>query len=431
MAHSSKEDLMKLLKKLRQEKPAPSSHLLLNNYPTNSRFAEAYRTLRTNILFSFMEKKFRSLLITSAGQAEGKTNAVANLAYTTAQAGRSVLMIDADLRKPTLTKLISSQESPGLTGLLSNLFGTDIGSGSLERFGISDLLRLLSLQKKTGLLRLSDGKEKVELFFFQGEPADLNWLTRPEKKKLAALLINNGTLAEEHVTSAIARQKDTGQKLGSILINMGLLQEADLKGPLSIHMMEGLRVALQMNKGEFYFKELPESDFDRSSFDPVDFHRLYKQPVDFHRLYKQMVLGKEELPYLQEEINSAILKTGEPNLFLLPSGNLPPNPSELLGSKRMSFLLSNLKKRFDVLIIDSAPILPASDALVLAPEADGVLLMVKAGLINRQMVKKAVEQLRVAQANLLGVALNHVDIKREGYYKYYHKYYSQYYGEGA
>ncbi|MBW2646353.1 MAG: CpsD/CapB family tyrosine-protein kinase, partial [Deltaproteobacteria bacterium] len=133
----------------------------------------------------------------------------------------------------------------------------------------------------------------------------------------------------------------------------------------------------------------------------------------------------------QEKINSAILKTGAPNLFLLPSGDLPPNPSELLGSKRMSFLLSNLKKRFDVLIIDSAPILPASDALVLAPEADGVLLMVKAGLINREMVKKAVEQLRVARAHLLGVALNYVDIKREGYYKYYHKYYSQYHGEGA
>lgn len=393
----------------------------MNNYPAKSRFAEAYRTLRTNILFPFMEKKFRSLLITSAGQDEGKTSAVANLAYTIAQAGRSVLMIDADLRKPTLTKLTSSQESPGLTGLLSNLFGADIGKGSLERFGISDLLRLLSLQKKTGLLRLSDEKEEVELFFFQGELVDLNWLTRPEEKKLAALLINNGTLDEEHATSAIARQKDTGQKLGFILINMGLLKEDALKGPLTIHMMEGFRVALQMNKGEFYFKELPESDFDRSSFDPVDFHRLYKQ----------MILGEEELPYLQEKINSAILKTNAPNLFLLPSGDLPPNPSELLGSKRMSFLLSNLKKRFDVLIIDSAPILPASDALVLAPEADGVLLMVKAGLINREMVKKAVEQLRVARAHLLGVALNYVDIKREGYYKYYHKYYSQYHGEGA
>ncbi|MBW2646379.1 MAG: hypothetical protein JRE23_09420 [Deltaproteobacteria bacterium] len=97
----------------------------------------------------------------------------------------------------------------------------------------------------------------------------------------------------------------------------------------------------------------------------------------------------------------------------------------------MYFLLSNLKKRFNTLIIDSPPILPASDALLLGPQADGVILVVKSGVMNREMVKKAVEQLRVSHANLLGVVLNAVDTKREGYYKYYHKYYSQYYGHDA
>ena len=411
--------LKKLLKKPLKNRAETLAELFLENYPTNSRFAEAYRTLRTNIRFSFMEKEFRCLLVTSAGENEGKTCTVANLAYTMSQTGRSVLMIDADMRKATLTLLNPSQNSAGLTGLLSDLFGAKIEQGSLEHYGIGDLFRLLSLRKKTGLLKLSEAKENVELLFLQGELVDFNWLTRPEEKKLANLLVSNKLLSREQANSALVRQKDTGQKLGFVLTNMGLVKPDDLKGPLTIHMMEGFRLALKMKKGEFSFKELSESDFERSSLDPVDFKQIYKQ----------VVTGEEELPYIRKAIDSVIVKINKNNLFLLPSGKLPPNPSEILGSERMSFLISNLKKRFDVLIIDSPPILPASDALLLAPLSDGVVLIVKPGFMRRQLVRKCVEQLRLAKANMLGVVLNQVDVTRAGYYKYYHKYYSRYYGE--
>ena len=366
-----------------------------------------------------MEKPCRSLLVTSAGEEEGKTLTVANLAYTVSRTGKSVLMIDADLRKPRLSRLSASQESSGLTGLLSDVFSTDLRRGPLGQFGMSDLYRLLSLQKKTGLLRLSDRKDEVELFFLQGELVDLNWLTRPEEKKLAAVLINSNLLTQEQEKQAIARQKDTGQKLGFILINMGLLKEEDLTGPLTIHMMEGLRTALGFKTGEFVFKELPPSDYDEASFDPVDFRRLYNQ----------VIFGEEELPYVKKKIESAVMEIDTTSLFLLPSGNIPPNPSELLASERMFFLISNLIKRFDLLVIDSPPILPISDALILAPYTDGVVLMIKAGLMNRNMVKKSIEQLHLAQANLIGVVLNQVDMKKDGYYKYYHRYYSKYYGD--
>jgi Mrp family chromosome partitioning ATPase len=97
----------------------------------------------------------------------------------------------------------------------------------------------------------------------------------------------------------------------------------------------------------------------------------------------------------------------------------------------MAFLLGHLQKMFDVIIIDSPPILPASDALLISPHADGVILVVKEGLLNREVVQKAVEQLNLAQANILGVVLNDVDVKKQGYSSYYHKYYSEYYGEKA
>lgn len=394
-------------------------NIFLDNYPSKSRFAESFRTLRTNIQFSFMEKDLRSLLVTSTGQAEGKTSAVANLAYTMAKAGKTVLMIDADMGKPFLSKLASSLDTPGVSGLITSVFGADIKEGSLSSFGVSDLFRLITLQNKTGILHIEEGAEQVELQFLQGELKDVNWITRPEEKKLAALLVSNELLSKADMKKAISRHKATGQKLGHVLINMGLLSEEDLQGFLNAHMMEGLRTALQFRTGKFSFRDLEISDFDLSSFDPIDFHQLYAK----------IVIGEEELPYLKKEILAAVMRTSVDSLFLLPSGSLPPNPSELLGSERMSFLLSHLRKRFDLIIIDTPPILPASDALLLAPQVDGVIFMTKAGLMNRDLVAKAVDQLRHAKANILGVVLNQVDVKRDGYYKYYDKYYSKYYGE--
>ena len=396
-------------------------NLFLDNYPSKSRFAESFRTLRTNIQFSFMEKDFRSLLVTSTGQAEGKTSAVANLAYTMAKTGKTVLMIDADMRKPFLSRLATSTDSPGLSGLITRVLGTDIKEGSLSAFGVSDLFRLITLQKKTGILYIEERAEQVEFQFLQGELKDINWITRPDEKKLAALLVSNELLGKDDMKKAISRHKATGQKLGYVLINMGLFNEEELKGFLNVHMMDGLRTALQFRTGEFSFRDLEISDFDLSSFDPIDFHQLYDK----------IVIGEEELPYLKKEILSAVMRTSVDNLFLLPSGSLPPNPSELLGSERISFLLSHFRKRFDLVIIDTPPILPASDALLLAPQVDGVVFMTKAGSMNRDLVAKAVDQLRHAKANILGVVLNQVDVKRDGYYKYYDKYYSKYYGENA
>jgi len=397
-----------------------SSELFLNNLSTNSRFAESYRSLRTNIDLTAVDKDFRALLVTSAGAMEGKTLTTANLAYTISKRGKTVLMIDADLRKPMLSRFAVSNESHGLTGLLTEAFNANIQSGSIgEKFGISDLLRLMSFQKKTGRLHLSDSNENLEFFFLQGDLVDLNWLKRPEEKKLAAILIANGQITREQAQKAIDRQKGTGQKLGFILINMGLLSKKDLIGPLTIHMMEGLRSALGLKTGNFTFKELSPSDYDRSSFDPTDIPALYSQ----------VILGEEKLPYLGEKINTVIQKTEVDNLFLMPCGDIPPAPSELLASARMSFLISYLKKKFDMLIIDSSPIMPTSDALILAAHMDGVLLINRSGMINRKMVIKTVEQLQNTQAKIMGIVLNRVDIKKEGYYKYYHKYYSKYYGD--
>jgi len=110
-------------------------------------------------------------------------------------------------------------------------------------------------------------------------------------------------------------------------------------------------------------------------------------------------------------------------LTVLPAGKLPPNPAEMLGSQRMQELLDELAQQVDVVLIDSPPVLPVTDAAVLAQRVDGVLLVVRAGETRREMARQAVESLRQVGANPIGVVLNNVGGRRGGYYYYYHDYY--------
>jgi non-specific protein-tyrosine kinase len=110
-------------------------------------------------------------------------------------------------------------------------------------------------------------------------------------------------------------------------------------------------------------------------------------------------------------------------LRVLPSGELPPNPAGLLGSRRMEELLDQLTHQVDVVLIDSPPVLPVTDAALLAHRVDGVLLVFKASHTPRKAARRAVESLRQVGANVIGAVLNAVPTPRGrdyyGYYGYY------------
>jgi succinoglycan biosynthesis transport protein ExoP len=114
-------------------------------------------------------------------------------------------------------------------------------------------------------------------------------------------------------------------------------------------------------------------------------------------------------------------------LAVLPAGERPPNPSELLGSRRLRELLGLLTQHVDVVVIDSPPVLPVTDAAVLAQNVDGVLLVIDAGETRRGIAQHAVESLRQVGANVIGAVLNRVSAGKGGYYHYYH----EYYGDGG
>lgn len=215
---------------------------LITRTNPRSPVAEAYRQLRTNIQFSSPDRPLKTLLITSTHPEEGKSTILANLAITFAQTGSRVILVDCDLRRPSLHGIFGVRNSVGLTNIIL-------------------------------------------------DPA---------------------------------------------------------------------------------IKEFPFQD------------------------------------------------SGVTNLRLLCSGPLPPNPSELLGSRRMAEVVEQLKSEADYVLFDSPPVVVVTDAAILASKLDGVMLVVYAGRTRRELAKKAKALLDKVNANVLGVILNNVK-----YDASLHRYYAE------
>ena len=119
-------------------------------------------------------------------------------------------------------------------------------------------------------------------------------------------------------------------------------------------------------------------------------------------------------------------KKGADNLDILTSGPIPPNPSEILGSRRMNDFIEELSADYDRIIFDSPPVFGATDALVLASMLDGVLMVFRAGKIDKKVVKRTKEVFNTANLKILGGILNGIDTKDERFgYGYYNNYYGK------
>lgn len=120
----------------------------------------------------------------------------------------------------------------------------------------------------------------------------------------------------------------------------------------------------------------------------------------------------------------SLIHTEWKNLDVLLSGDVPPNPSELLGSAKMSSLLQELQKQYDYILLDTPPVGVVTDGVLLAAKCDGVLFVVRANKTERGMVSKAVSQLEYVHAKILGFVLDDVGTVGRGGYGY--KKYKQY-----
>lgn len=188
--------------------------------------SEAYRTLRTNLSFYSLDNPIQSLVVTSPAPGEGKSTTVANLAVTMAQSGRRTILVDCDLRRPSLHTLFNLKESPGLTNLV-----------------------------------------------------------------------------------------------------------------------------------------------------------------------------------LEEVSDPPLQQTSVENLWLLPSGPKPPNPADMLGTKRIDQIIAQLSEQADIVLFDAPPVVAVTDSAVLGAKVDGVLLVISAGKTRRDLAERAKETLEKAKVRIVGVTL--------------------------
>lgn len=227
--------------KKRKKQIGSNSRQLITKRNPRSPISEQYRTIRTNIEYTAIEGDITSIVVTSSGPGEGKSTTVSNLAVVFAQQGKRVLLIDADLRKPTVHYTFQTSNTFGLTNILTK----------------------------------------------------------------------------------------------------------------------------------------------------------------------------------QRSLAETVQMTDESNLFILTSGPIPPNPAEILGSKAMGDLLVEISEKYDLVLIDSPPVLAVTDAQILANKCSATILVVNSGGTEVEAAVKAKELLTNSKAKLLGVVLNQKKAKESQYYYYY------------
>jgi tyrosine-protein kinase Etk/Wzc len=130
--------------------------------------------------------------------------------------------------------------------------------------------------------------------------------------------------------------------------------------------------------------------------------------------------------------NEVVKRTEVENLDLITAGDIPPNPAEMVASERMKHFLEEARQRYDVVLLDSPPVVAVTDAAILTTRADATILVVSSGMTGRGELKRAINLINGVGSKVLGVVMNGLDIKKMyGSYYYYFHYYQYYYYYGA
>jgi len=143
-----------------------------------------------------------------------------------------------------------------------------------------------------------------------------------------------------------------------------------------------------------------------------------------HRIFeKSSDMGLSMALLDPKMITDELLETQVPGLSVLPAGPIPPNPAELLQSEKFAELLAGLMNRFDRVVVDSPPVGPVADAAILSTQVDGTVLVIRAGVASRDIVREATRAIAGVGGRVVGAILNSVDVRRGDYGGYRYAYY--------
>jgi capsular exopolysaccharide synthesis family protein len=391
--------------------------------PFTSHFSESFRQLATNLRFSELNRTRGVYLVTSCNPKEGKSTLSYNLGLTMSQMGMKTVLIDGDLRIPSIRRIIKMQKQPGLTEILANSFSTKVSEGSLGELTVGDLHRLIEMQERTGTLHYQNEENAFALTFVRGRLVDVDWSTRPVERKLGTLLVRAGKITEEQLEIALTSRQVTTERLGQVLLHLGFITVEELAGPLRLHIQENIDELNRCNHAQYRFDE---------KFQTISFFQDAKESALIDAMGNIENESFHSTPFLMSQIQQCLYKVPDQNMWVLTSGKTPPNPPELLASSRMRVLVDLLRGHFDMILIDSPPVATVNDSAVLASLCDGLIMLVKAGSTTLTELKRAKQKLDAVQAPIVGIVLNMLDFKRDPYYygRYYYKRYDGYYTKG-
>jgi len=152
-----------------------------------------------------------------------------------------------------------------------------------------------------------------------------------------------------------------------------------------------------------------------------------RRPVLHHIFSQSREPGFTDLFMAGGDFNTALRKELRPNFSFIPAGFFNPNPAELLGSKKMVQLLDHFRAEYDMVFFDTPPIVAVTDATLLGTKTDGLLIVIKSGKTDREIVMRAVNTVRNVGVHVVGAVLNDINLSHRyssyGYYKYYYHYY--------
>jgi capsular exopolysaccharide synthesis family protein len=145
-----------------------------------------------------------------------------------------------------------------------------------------------------------------------------------------------------------------------------------------------------------------------------------RKPTQHHIFGKSNRNGLTTVLFNQNQLQDVIQHTDTDNLSIIHAGPTPPNPSELLASKQMAALLETTRGMYDVIIIDTPPIMSVTDAQIVATQSDGVVLVIDSGKVKKEVGLKAKAALDHVNAKLIGIVLNNINRKSSDSYSYYY-----------
>lgn len=148
-----------------------------------------------------------------------------------------------------------------------------------------------------------------------------------------------------------------------------------------------------------------------------------RKPTVQYTFHLTNTTGTSSVLSKQENVGEVIRQTDIPNLDIITSGPIPPNPSELLGGRMLSEMIDQYKKIYDLIIFDAPPLLAVTDAQIIANAVDGTILVIDSQTTDKKAAEKATEVLKTSNATILGAVLNNIEADKNSSYYYYNSYY--------